>query len=63
MRNINTTKGDKRAAKRRKSRYGMAVSVKSANLHHAMALRHDLSKRVQKALQRVKASKVEGAIR
>ncbi len=63
MNDINTTKSDKRAAKRRKSRYGMAVSGKSAKLHHAMALRHDLSKRVQKALQRVKASKVEGAIR
>jgi hypothetical protein len=63
MDDINTTKGDKRAAKRRKSRYGMAVSGKSAKLHHAMALRRGLSKRVQKALQRVKASKVEGAIR
>ena len=63
MDNTNTTKGDKRAAKRRKSRYGMAVSGKSATLHHALALRRGLSKRVQKAFQRVKASKFEGAAR
>ena len=63
MDDINTTKGDKRTAERRKSRYGMAVSGKSATLHHALALRRGLSKRVKKALQRVKASKAEGAIR
>jgi hypothetical protein len=55
------TKSDKRASKRRKSRYGMAVSGKSAKLHHALALRRGLSKRVQKALQRSKASKAAKA--
>jgi hypothetical protein len=54
-------RGDKRAAKRRKARYGMAVSGKSAKLHHALALRRGLSKRVQKALQRSKASKAAKA--
>ena len=48
----NTTKTDKRTAKRRKARYGMTVSGKSAKLHHALSLRRSLSKRVQKALQR-----------
>ena len=51
------TKTDKRLAKRRKARYGMAVSGKSAKLHHALSLRRALSKRVQKALQRSKATK------
>ena len=48
------TKSDRRAFKRRKARYGMAVSGKSAKLHHALSLRRGLSKRVQKALQRAK---------
>lgn len=53
----NTTKTDKRTAKRRKARYGMTVSGKSAKLHHALSLRRGLSKRVQKALQRAKSKK------
>ena len=51
------TKGDKREAKRLKARYGMVVSGKSAQLHYMLGLKRGLSKRVQKALQRVKASK------
>ena len=51
------TKTDKRSAKRRKARYGMTISGKSAKLHHALSLRRGLSKRVQKALQRSKSKK------
>ena len=57
MERTTTTKADKRTAKRRKARYGMAVSGKSAKLHHALSLRRGLSKRVQKALQRAKSKK------
>ncbi len=51
------TKSDKRAAKRRKARYGMTVSGKSARLHHALALRRGLSKRVRKLMQQTSATK------
>ena len=57
MADATNTKTDKRSAKRRKARYGMAVSGKSAKLHHALSLRRGLSKRVQKALQRAKSKK------
>ena len=45
MDDINTTKGDKRAAKRRKSRYGMAVSGKSAMLWPCDAASASVSRR------------------